>query len=153
MVISRENVINGGYKSANTRPISASFSPFPSPSRLMNLSPRPTTLASHRKMQNLSSWTVHLRFRHRNWTLGRDLERLLNEQPDPSKCANVPLPPRGAWANFLTVEKSPGEKLDCFGTHRRISARMVKGINQRFVKSWARKGYKGWDSLDFWFFF
>lgn len=32
MVTSRENVINGGYKTANTRPISASFSPFPSPS-------------------------------------------------------------------------------------------------------------------------
>lgn len=107
MVTSRENVINGGYKTANTRPISVSFSPFPSPSRLMNPPPLPSLPSFPTRSLPQNAEFIFLdgssSIPSQDWTLGRDLESLLNEQPNPSKCANSPqrlgeLPDRGKIA-------------------------------------------------------
>lgn len=145
MVTSRENVINGGYKTANTRPISVSFSPFPSPSRLMNPPPLPSlpsfpTRSLPQKMQNLSSWTVHLRFRHRIGHLEGTWRACLMSSPTPP---NVQIPPE--LGNFLTAEKSHPPRgwfvlwNPSWDLCSNRGASLVKGINSKVESEmWAR---------------
>lgn len=160
MVTSRENVINGGYKTANTRPISVSFSPFPSPSRLMNPPPLPSLPSFPTRSLPQNAEFIFLdgssSIPSQDWTLGRDLESLLNEQPNPSKCANSP---RG-WGNFLTAEKSHPPRgwfvlwNPSWDLCSNRGASLVKGINSKVEgEMWVRmKRRQGMGFHEFLFF-
>lgn len=110
METSRKNAMNGGYKIANTRPISASFSLHFHPSRVMNPSPSTRIFrAAKCRIYLLGRFIFDSVIGLDTWK-GRREQQSLMSGPIPG------VGPSRGWRNFLTAEKShPPEGAWIFG--------------------------------------